>query len=121
MPSARRRSSRFFRRITLIARLLPLVALLELSGVAHVLADFVEVVVAHGKHQSDCDDERGGRACDPGCPGCHCTHGSPTVAPARRALFDSELAESELELVPSESLQATSPDRAPPFRPPRQA
>ncbi len=119
MVLAPRRSGRFVRRIGLLAQVLALVALLELSGFAHALADFVVVVVAHGQHESDCDDERGGRPCDPGCPGCHCAHGSPTVAPASRALFESELAESELERVPSESLRAPSPDRVPPFRPPR--
>lgn len=121
MALPRRRSGRYSRVIALITLLLPLVALLELSGVAHVLADFVEVVVAHGKHVSDCDDEQGGRACDPGCPACHCAHGSPTVVPAARATFESVLAESELERAPAEALRAPSPDRAPPFRPPQRA
>ncbi len=121
MALPRRRSGRYSRVIALITLLLPLVALLELSGVAHVLADFVEVVVAHRKHVSDCDDEQGGRACDPGCPACHCAHGSPTVVPAARATFESVLPERELERAPAEALRAPSPDRAPPFRPPRRA
>lgn len=121
MPQLPRRSGRVLRQIALIARLLPLVALLELSGVAHALADFVAVVVAHGQHQSDCDDEQGGRSCDPGCPGCHCTHGSPTVAPAARAALESAHPAEELVHAPTEALRAPSPDRAPPFRPPRRA
>lgn len=121
MALSPRNTGRFSRQIALFARLVALVALLELSGVAHGLADFLVVVVAHGQHESDCDDERGGRPCDPGCAGCHCAHGSPTVAPAARALLETAHPEAELARVPAESLRAPSPDRSPPFRPPRRA
>jgi len=121
MRLPRSRARRLSRLVVLIMLLAPLVAVLELSGVAHVLADFVEVVVAHGKHVSDCDDEQGGRGCDPGCPACHCTHGSPTVAPAARATFEPAPAESEIARTPAEAHRAPDPDRTPPFRPPRRA
>lgn len=111
----------FSRKLAVLVRLLPLVALLELSGFAHVLADFVEVVVLSGHHESDCDDERGGRPCDPGCAGCHCAHGGPTVPSANLQATESQLATGELQCRPPDALRAPSPERAPPFRPPRLA
>ncbi|MCK6536498.1 MAG: hypothetical protein L6Q84_26300 [Polyangiaceae bacterium] len=116
---ARRR--RIPRKLAALLRLIPLLALLELSGIAHAAADFFEVVVASGHHDSDCDDEQGGRPCDPGCPGCHCTHGGPTVPSAALQTDVPAHMTGVLESCPPQALCAPSPARAPPFRPPRYA
>lgn len=113
-----RRRRAFLRKLPL---LVPLIALIELSGLAHALADFVEVVVLAGHHESDCDDEKGGRPCDPGCAGCHCAHGGPTVPTASPHATELLQPMGELQCRAPDALLAPSPERAPPFRPPRQA
>ncbi len=115
-----RRRKTFARKLAVLVRLVPLVALFELSGFAHALADFVEVVVLSGHHESDCDDEKGGRPCDPGCAGCHCAHGGPTV-PSPSAHANELQPRGELQCRAPDALRAPSPERAPPFRPPRYA
>lgn len=115
------RSRRTQRTLATLLRLIPLLALLELSGIAHVVADFFEVVIASGHHDSDCDDDQGGRPCDPGCAGCHCAHGGPTVPSAALKFVGLPRMVGMLESCPPQALYAPSPARAPPFRPPRYA
>jgi len=116
---ARRR--RIPRKLAALLRLIPLLAVLELSGIAHVVADFFEVVIASGHHDSDCDDDQGGRPCDPGCAACHCAHGGPTVPSAGAQSVGQPRMICTLESCPPQALFAPSPARAPPFRPPRYA
>lgn len=113
-----RRRGKYCRIWGKLALLVALVSVFELSGIAHAAADFLVVVVANGQHVSDCEDESG-RGCDPGCSGCHCAHGGPTVAVAQREPCDRVPLTGQLASPSASSLRAPGPERTPPLRPPR--
>jgi hypothetical protein len=68
---------------------------------------------------SDCPMEQDGRDCPPGCPNCHCSHGSVGLPSAPEDAERMTALEARIEVPPYE---ATVP-RAPPgpgiYRPPR--
>lgn len=62
-----------------ILRVLVLLFSAELSGLTHAAVDISGL---DGAHQTDdCDDEKGGHECPPGCPSCHCWHAGTPTAP----------------------------------------
>lgn len=102
-------------------RILGVVLLLQVSGMAHAVVDTWDALANHSQPCSDgCENDNSGRECPPGCPKCHCSHVSPAVLQARSgeivALLTSDGAAT---LVPHE---ASAPSTGQPlfvFRPPK--
>jgi hypothetical protein len=88
---------------------------LQLSGIAHAVADALAFAAHEAHEDADCRD--GGSECPPGCPDCHCTHlGSAAVMPAfaRSIEFATNIEFGELHQTPPP--QPTSDQL---YRPPR--
>lgn len=72
--------------LVLVLQLLLFVIPVQTTGVLHVVADVVGVLVGEQIHQGKppCPHEENGEHCPPGCPDCHCLvvlHALPVASP----------------------------------------
>ena len=108
----------------LVLRMLALLMVVELSGLAHLTLDAFELVgaVDHHQDQDDCEDEEAGHDCPPGCLNCHCAHAAALVVagPRFEGSCRATRLESELVAFPGRALvHHGATDLESIYRPPR--
>ena len=107
------------RMVVWLMQVVAVVLAAESSGAVHAtldLATFAGVI----EHPAD-GCEQDGRECPPGCPTCHCAHGSVAQSIPLRTLLDQMIPPLPLglNLAFAETLLPASPARARLDRPPR--
>ena len=115
----RRRRSRLARALVVILRVLALVGAFELSGAGAALAEIA--ATDDGTRVgccSDCPSDEG--PCTPGCPSCHCAHGTTALPPAFEvATSESAFREVRAAVAPYEAEAPRPPPSPGLYRPPR--
>jgi hypothetical protein len=103
-----------------LGRVLALVLGVQLSGVAHVAADVVSVVVSgRDEHAEHCPADGPCNDCPQGCPNCHCQNGVRAVAPQLTAPVVLTLPTVALATLETNAQVPLGPVLPSLFRPPR--
>lgn len=101
------------RLVVLALRVLVGLVSLQLSGVPGVAAEMGLRFLDDGADDccSDCPLEKDGKECPPGCPNCHCAHGSialPTAVESSTAPVASD-SDDDVETAPYEASVPRAP------------
>ncbi len=120
------RSSRgaFTRVVVLALRVFVGLVSLQLSGVPGVAAEMGLRFLDDGADDccADCPLEKDGKECPPGCPNCHCAHGSialPTAVEKSSTTPVASDSDNEVETAPYEASVPRAPPSPGVYRPPR--
>jgi hypothetical protein len=120
------RGARYLLLLWIVVRVLLTLTVLQTTGLPLLVREAVVALCSDapsdGHRDEECPDEREGRECPPGCPGCHCQHPMGALPPIIAAPFLLELpADTEVALAPYEAQAPPEPAPSSIYRPPRPA
>jgi hypothetical protein len=110
----------FLRALVVSLRALVILMALQVSGVAAVAEQFAGSVETTAGCCTDCPMEQDGRECPPGCPNCHCSHGSVALPSVGKAQLTHAVdLPCRVAVTPHEATAPRAPRLRGVYRPPR--